>query len=182
LDTIPAGPPYIRADESVRAYWAERLGPATRLRAGLIWSGNPHYKNDRARSIGLEPCLKLLRTGVEWFVLQNEFRPRDAEILARETGPLLSRPEQRDLRDAAALIDLMDLVVTSDTGLAHLAGAMGKSTWLLLPFHPDWRWLLDRDDSPWYPSMRLFRQQTRGDWAGTIQRVMDALGAFARGP
>ena len=180
LDTIPAGPPYIRAGEKHRAQWADRLPPKTRIRAGLVWSGNPTFKNDHRRSMSLETCLPLLRAGVEWFCLQKEIRAQDATVLAREWELQFFGADLRDFSDTAALVDLMDLVITIDSGVAHLAGAMGKETWLLLPYHPDWRWLLDRDDSPWYPSMRLFRQQKPGDWPGVIERVTTALHAFDR--
>jgi hypothetical protein len=178
LETIPAGPPYLRAGETYLNDWAARLPPKTKPRVGLVWSGNPHFKNDHNRSIGVATYLPLLDVEREWFCLQKEVRPRDAAVLEGDDRLRFVGPELRDFSDTAALVELLDLVITIDSSVAHLAGAMGKDVWLLLPFHPDWRWLLDRDDTPWYPSMKLFRQRKPGDWAGVIERVAAALRAM----
>ena len=118
----------------------------------------------------------LLESGDFWIPLQKEVREADEPIL-QATGLLDASGELGDFADTAALIAPLDLAIAVDTSVAHLAGALGKPTWLMLPFAPDFRWLLKREDSPWYPNMRLFRQQRPGDWRGVIARVSAALGA-----
>jgi tetratricopeptide (TPR) repeat protein len=175
LETIPSEPCYLRADTGLRALWSARLPPTTRPRAGIVWSGSSTNRNDHNRSISLEMLLPLIDCPAGWFCLQKEVRETDAELSRGISGFTLFRDALSDFSDTAALIDLMDLVITVDTSVAHLAAAMGKPVWILLPFNPDWRWLLNRDDSPWYPSVRLFRQQKSGDWAGVIDRVKTEL-------
>ena len=123
----------------------------------------------------LQQCLPIFSTDADWICLQNEIREKDFTALRRFDRIAFFGDDLRDFSDTAALLDLMDLVITIDTSVAHLAGAMGKRVWILLPYNPDWRWLLDRNDSPWYPSARLFRQQQIGDWAGVIDQVMSQL-------
>jgi hypothetical protein len=178
LDTIPADMPYLRSDPSRVSAWRERLGAPARTRIGLAWSGSPAHGNDRNRSIPLAQMLALLDTGAEFVSLQNEVRPADADVLT-------SRPDLRhfesalaDFADTAALVETMDLIVTVDTSVAHLAGAMGKPVWVLLPFDPDWRWLLARTDSPWYPSATLFRQPRPGDWGSVLASLARRLQAL----
>jgi tetratricopeptide (TPR) repeat protein len=177
LQSIPAPERYICADRGLRARCEATLGPKTRPRVGIAWSGNPRNENDRNRSIAFERLAPLLDQDIEWFALQNQVRPGDKPAL--EASGRVAMPDEmlQDLAGTAALIDLMDLVVTVDTSIAHLAGAMGKPVWILLQFSPDWRWLLDRDDSPWYPSARLFRQPRLGDWAAVIEAVASELGS-----
>lgn len=179
--TIPADGPYIHADAPRVAKWRERLrgdGPAV----GLVWAGSPRHPNDRNRSIPLELFRPLLAVpGVRLFSLQ---KGPAREQLARAG---VNDPDYRaitdladelpDLSEAAAAVAALDLVITVDTLMAHLAGAMARPVWTLLPFDPDFRWLLGRDDSPWYPTMRLFRQRTAGDWAEAFGRVAYALHA-----
>ena len=173
LDSIPGGVPYIAADASRIARWRERL-PAGRARIGVAWSGNPAHVNDSNRSMALAELAPLATLGADVVALQKDLRPGDAEMLAtlgwRHFGAQL-----QDFADTAALAACVDHVITVDTSIAHLAGAMGIETWVLLPFSPDWRFLLDREDSPWYPTMRLFRQQAAGPWTPLIQ-VMVAAG------
>ena len=180
LETIPSERRYIASDESQRQAWNARLPPPTKPRIGLVWSGNAKQKNDHNRSVGLPALAPLFSVDAHWIALQKEFRQDDA-------GPLQERPqivcfgdELKDLSDTAAVIDLVDLVITVDTGVAHLAGAMGKPTWILLSFNADWRWLLDRDDSPWYPTARLFRQDRLAAWESVVTRVHEALAEFVR--
>jgi tetratricopeptide (TPR) repeat protein len=185
LASVPAPVPYLAADPARLDTWVRRLGPRSRPRVGLVWSGNSGYSNDRLRSIALADLVPLLDDRVEWISLQKEVRPADAATLAarQDIHPLGS--DLGDFADTAAVVALVDLVVSVDTGVAHLAGAMGKPVWILLPFSPDWRWLLGRDDSPWYPSVHLFRQPAFGDWAGAIaelrQRIVAWIGAQERG-
>jgi hypothetical protein len=164
----------LRAASAEIAEWTARLGAATRPRIGLAWSGNPKNKRDAERSIAFDRLRPLLDARCEFHCLQTEFRAGEAE-LARAAGVHLWGADLRDFADTAALVASLDLVVTVDTSLAHLAGALGKSVWILLPQMPDYRWLLDRDDTPWYASARLFRQPTRGDWEPVISKVRDAL-------
>jgi len=175
LDTIPAGIPYLFSDPARVAAWRDMLGPKDRLRVGLAWSGNASQVNDHNRSIALRDLLPLLVGEVDWLSLHKEVRDGDRDLLASRTDLRHFGDKQEDFSDAAAIIELCDLVVSVDTSLAHLAGAMGKPVWILLPFVPDWRWMLDRDDSPWYPTARLFRQPGTGDWASVIDAVRKAL-------
>ncbi len=170
-DTIPHDIPYLTAADQDVERWAQVLGPPThRLRIGLAWSGNPTHKKDRHRSIPLEALLPLRAAGVEWIGLQTQVRDRDRphvdRMFERNVESRLT-----DLAETAALIANLDLVVSVDTSVAHLAGALGKPVWILLPFNPDWRWMLEREDSPWYPSARLFRQKHLGDWDQVLARV-----------
>ncbi len=119
--------------------------------------------------------LPIFSSDADWICLQKEVREKDLAVLRQVGRIAFFGDDLRDFSDTAALLDLMDLVITVDTSVAHLAGAMGKPVWILLPYNPDWRWLLDRDDSPWYPSARLFRQQQIGNWAGVIDQVKDEL-------
>jgi len=170
--SIPAHIPYLRSDPERVAAWRERLGPkGPRPRIAIVWSGSMKLKNDR-RSAPLAELLRLVAGWAEWISLQTELRDADLPLLA-------SRPELRhvggqlnDFADTAAALELADVLVTVDTSVAHVAGAMGKPVWILLPFNPhDWRWMLEREDSPWYPTARLFRQPAPGDWASVIDRV-----------
>ncbi|MGJ5175240.1 tetratricopeptide repeat protein [Bradyrhizobium oligotrophicum] len=176
LDTIPAAPCYLPRPPATRcASWEQRLGPHDRLRVGLVWSGNPVHLNDHNRSMPLATLAPLLDLGARFVSLQKDARPADKALLATRSDILDLTADIRDFVDTAALIDNLDLVITVDTSVAHLAGALGKPTWIMLPYTPDYRWLLDRDDSPWYPNVRLFRQDERRDYAAVVARVGAAL-------
>lgn len=171
-DGIPAPIPYLRAPASAQSDVRRQIAGESRA-VGLVWAGNPEHENDHNRSIPFARLQRLLALdGIRWFSLQVGPRASDIAGAADVTdlGPGLS-----DFGETAAAIDALDLVITVDTSVAHLAGAMGKPVWLLLPHVPDWRWLLDREDSPWYPTMRLFRQVRRGDWDEVIGRVAAEL-------
>jgi tetratricopeptide (TPR) repeat protein len=175
LSNIPADIPYVRSDHERVGAWRATLGNKHKPRVGVVWGGSKALRNDK-RSMTLAQMLPLLRDWAEWVSLQKEVRESDAALLASRTDLRHFGDELNDFVDTAALIELMDLVVTVDTSVANLAGAMGKPLWILLPFNPhDWRWLLDREDSPWYPTARLFRQPASGDWASVIRRVDEAL-------
>lgn len=179
LKTIPAATPYLHASAVAAKHWFEQLGRTKRPLVGLAWSGNPRLKNDRNRSIALRELLPLLDSGATFVSLQKDVREADAAVL-RERGDLQHFGDRlTDFSDTAALISCLDLVISVDTSVAHLAGAMAMPTWILLPHVPDWRWLLDRGDSPWYPSARLFRQDRTRQWDGVIGRLKDALVSFA---
>ncbi len=175
LATIPAAVPYLAAPEPLRARWGQRLGGRTRQRVGLAWSGSTSHRNDRQRSLPLQLLRPVLDADAEFHSLQKEYRPADLALLQADTRLRDWSGQLDDLADTAGLIDALDLVITVDTAVAHLAGALGKPVWLLLPFAPDYRWLLERTDSPWYPTMRLFRQPAFGDWGPVIAAVAGAL-------
>jgi Tetratricopeptide repeat len=176
LYTVPASVPYIRSDPARVAIWRSRLGDKTGPRVGLVWSGSSALRNDH-RSMALAQMLPLVRDWAQWISLQKEVAESEIGLLASRVDVRHFGGELRDFADTAALVELMDIVVTIDTSVANLAGAMGKTVWILLPFNPhDWRWMLDREDSLWYPTARLFRQSAVGDWPGVIRRVDDALG------
>ncbi len=179
LDTIPPPSAGLAAPADRVAAWAGRLGPRTRLRVGVVWSGKPTHHNDHNRSIPLERFLKALPEGVEAFSLLDRVRDADAAVL--DANPRIRRFDGQiaDFADTAALAAAMDLVISVDTSAAHLAAAMGRPTWVLLPFAPDWRWLLEREDSPWYPSVRLFRQPALEDWDSVLDRVRGELERLA---
>ncbi len=182
LATIPAETPYLRAAGSLADGWNARLGPRNRSRVGIAWSGNPIHDNDRNRSIGLRPFLPLLAGVDATFVsLHRDVCAADAAVLAERSDILHFGEELKDYADTAALIANLDLIVSVDTSVAHLAGALAKPVWILLPFMPDWRWLLDRDDSPWYPTARLFRQDATRAWDALIPRVRAAMQEYVRG-
>jgi tetratricopeptide (TPR) repeat protein len=177
LATIPAERSYITVDQRLRVAWSDRLPPRTRVRIGVVWSGGKSHANNENRSIALERLFPMISADVDWFCLQSELAAKDVGLL-RQLGHFnYFGDEVKDFADTAALIDLMDLVVTVDTSVAHLAGAMGKPVWILLPYNSDWRWLLDRDDSPWYPSARLYRQQQLGKWEPVINQINEDLRA-----
>jgi tetratricopeptide (TPR) repeat protein len=173
---VPVSVPYLRADAAKAGQWKRRLaslGPAKKV--GLAWAGNPNHENDRNRSLlpgDLAPLSQA--AGVRWISLQKNYGGRPAPL--PQGIELLDWTEDlRDFSDTASLIESLDLVVTADTAVAHLAGALGKPVWVLLPFVPDWRWMLDREDSPWYPTMRLFRQPVARDWKTPLGDVARRL-------
>jgi tetratricopeptide (TPR) repeat protein len=182
LNTIPADNPYISSDPQLVAGWEKNLGAKTKPRVGLVWSGSAEHENDSNRSIPLPELIKLLGAQAGFYALHKEVRDADRIILQDHADRqkrtdlacseiVLVDDKLQDFADTAALIALMDIVITVDISVAHLAAAMGKPVWILLPFSPDWRWLLEREDSPWYPTARLFRQAAIGDWAGVVERV-----------
>lgn len=174
LDSIPARTPYLPPPASVPA-WRDRLGANDRPTIGVVWSGNARHANDRNRSIRLETLRLLFDSDATFVSLQTELRAGDEAILRTQDNLVMAGPLFADLSDTAACVAALDLVITVDTSAAHLAGALGRPVWILLPFAPDWRWLLDRDDSPWYPTARLFRQGGDRCWEPVIERVRQAL-------
>lgn len=179
LTTIPAELPYLHTDPARLTRWRERLGGHDGLRVGLVWSGNAKHSNDHHRSIPLQTLLPLARPGIRFYALQPEVRERDRAALAAFPDLLDLGPELADFADTAAALASLDLVLSVDTSVAHLAGALGRPLWLMLPHRPDWRWLLDRADSPWYPGARLFRQLDFDDWESVVKVLGAELAALA---
>ena len=178
LTTIPARTPYLRAPAGA-IDWKSRLG-TKRPRIGLVWSGNPGHKRDATRSIPFYALMPLLDIDASFVSLQKDVRASDAALL-KQTGQVVDVADSlTSFAETASLIATLDLVISVDTSAAHLTGALGKPLWLLLPQVPDWRWLMGRDDSPWYPTARLFRQDTTRAWGGVVARIRAALEDFVR--
>lgn len=181
LDGVPADIPYLRPDPVRLARWRDRLGPPTALRVGVVWAGNPRFPGDGDRSPRLSGLRGLLDVpGCRFYGLQmGPGRADLADAVLPESFTDLGS-EIADFADTAAIMANLDLVVSSCTGPAHLAGALGVPLWLALPFSPDWRWLTGRDNSPWYPSARLFRQPAPGDWSSVVGHMAAELAALAQ--
>lgn len=175
-ETVPAAKPYLVAPDDSAGKWRQKLAALRRPLIGIAWSGSAAYGKDRTRSISLEELGPLLAAPGAGFVsLQKEVSPEDRAAL-ETLGIPNTGPEQEDFCDAAGLIAQLDLVISVDTAVAHLAGAMGKRVWLLLSSSPDWRWMREREDTPWYPSTRLFRQRQRASgWNETVARLVNEL-------
>ena len=176
LETIPVTASYLPTPtEDRRHVWADRLGHDGRLRVGLVWSGNPKHKDDYNRSIPLRTFARILNADVTFVSLQKDPRPDDKAALLERTEIVDLTAHLTDFVETAALVSCLDLVITVDTSVAHLAAALGRPTWILLSYVPDYRWLLDRDDSPWYPTVRLFRQAKPRDYESVLDRVRTEL-------
>jgi tetratricopeptide (TPR) repeat protein len=173
LATIPNASPYIHMDGLTHKMreWQERLGTKSKPRVGLVWSGNSQHDNDHNRSLLLKDILPFLPAQFEYISLQKEVREVDKPTLQSNSQIRSFTEELIDFSDTAALTSALDLVISVDTSVAHLSAALGKKTLVLLPHTPDWRWLLDRSDSPWYPSMKLYRQSNIGDWKSALSAV-----------
>ena len=173
LASIPTSVPYLAAPKQRLAAWRKRLGRSKRSRVGLVWWGSQHIPK---RSLPIEALqLILILDGIEFHALQKEIAPAHAAVFAQHANLIDHRDELMDCADTAALIALLDLIVTIDTSVAHLAGALGKPVWIMLHHSADWRWLRGRGDSSWYPTARLLRQQQRGDWLPVLRDIADAL-------
>lgn len=184
LETIPAEIPYVAPPREQRKKVAAAFRGMTRPKVGIVWAGHPRHADDQRRSLAIASFAPLLEAfpRVYWCSLQVgpravELRSAPLPCVVHDFAPLL-----RDFADTAAIVSELDLVIAVDTAVAHLAGALGRPAWVLLPFTADWRWLRHRSDSPWYPSLRLFRQVTPGDWPGVIDQVREALGTWLRSP
>lgn len=175
LETVPVTTPYLNSDANKVKLWRHKLGDKKLPRVGLAWSGSTAHKNDVNRSMRLEELLPLMDLPVEWHSLQKEYRQHDLEFLQKMPKMHQHQEDLHDFSDTAALIDCMDLVISVDTSVAHVAGALGKPVWILLPYVPDYRWMLERDDSPWYPTAHLFRQPQVADWKSVVEKLVTKL-------
>lgn len=180
VETIPSAPQYLSVPDVYRQKWRAALPANGRLRFGLVWSGNPKHTNDRNRTMPIQYLAPLVSdTTVDWVALQPALTEQDAQALQTVPHVFNAGRHLKDFADTAAMIELLDVVITVDTSVAHVAGAMGKPVFLMLPWVSEWRWLHDRTDSPWYPSMRLFRQPALGNWEAVIDDVQQALIEYA---
>lgn len=173
LATIPADVPYVTVKKSAK--WQQRIGARRTPRIGIVWSGNPQHGNDHNRSLQFSQITPLLDLPLEFYSLQKDVRASDRDALAQCDRIVPLGGEIESFADTAALLSELDLLITVDTSIGHIAGAMAMPTWILLPHTPDWRWLLDRQDTPWYPTMRLFRQPAPQDWAFVLAEVRQSL-------
>src|SRR5262249_34692331 len=171
METIPAKVPYLAVSKNIVEKWRSKL-IGTEIKVGIAWAGNPNYPQDIDRSILLKNILPILGVkGARYFSLQKDLRHGDKEILDVNSQIVRLDQEINDFQDTAAIMMSLDLVLSSDTSIVNLAGALSRPIWVLLSFNPDWRWLLDRSDSPWYPTARLFRQLSRGEWSTVMDDV-----------
>ena len=177
LESIPATAPYLHPNAERVAIWKERLGKPKKPRVGLVWRGGSGHYNDHNRSLPLSDLARYLPPNREYICLQQEIRQEDLAYLRSHQIIHTFEDHIHDFDDTAALCSLVDVVISVDTSVAHLAGALGRPLWLLLPFVPDWRWMLNRSDSPWYPSATLYRQSTQGDWGSVLQSMRRDLEA-----
>lgn len=181
LETIPCKIPYlsvpieITSSLQISDFTSKPQPPTSNLKVGLVWAGNPSHPNDRYRSIGLSQLFKILEVpNITFYSLQKVISVEDLQLL-KNTQIIDLSDRLIDFAVTAAIISQLDLIITVDTAVAHLTGALGKPVWILLAYIPDWRWMLQREDSPWYPTARLFRQQQRGNWQSAIDLVVAAL-------
>jgi len=181
LPAVPAQIPYLFADEAHLQKWSARIEKLPRPRIALAWAGNPAHDNDRNRSIALAALAPLLAMPGSFISIQRDLRDDEAAHLAAQPRLTHSGGELADFNDSAAVLALCDLLITVDTAPAHLAGAMGRPVWVLVPFAPDWRWMLDGEITPWYPNARVFRQSALADWNAVIARVAGALQEQVKG-
>jgi hypothetical protein len=179
IHTIPSKIPYLFVDNDKQNTWRQILGKKSIPRVGLVFSGSTEHKNDHNRSLAVTQLQSLFNLPIEFHCLQQSIRSDDALFMAENCHVKTHQDMLKDFSDTAALIAEMDLVISVDTSVAHLAGALGKKLWILLPYAPDYRWMLDRTDSPWYPTATLFRQPAVGDWDSVIIQIGNELKKIA---
>jgi hypothetical protein len=179
LEDLPGATPYLQADETRVSQWRARLQDLPRPLVALVWAGSDTHGNDANRSMPLATLAPLAGSGAAFVSVQKG--PRAAQASEPPPGMHLTdlSGEIRDFDDTAAILTVCDLLISVDSSPVHLAGALNRPAWVMLPFVPDWRWLLERNDSPWYPNTRLFRQTARGDWAGVVARMAAELPGLA---
>jgi tetratricopeptide (TPR) repeat protein len=182
LQAVPSAVPYLHAEAALAQEWASRLPQDGRRRVGIVWSGNPRHTNDQNRSLRLAAFRAFETSACSFVALQPEIRESDQTEFEAWHGLIDAGPSLRNFADTAALLQALDLVITVDTSVAHLAGALGRPVWILLPYAPDWRWMLDRADTPWYPTATLYRQPAIGAWAPVLERVQADLQRLVKQP
>jgi hypothetical protein len=182
IETIPADIPYIKVNASSIQKWKDKVkNDRSKLKVGLAWAGNPTLKRSHLKECPLKMFSPLGRNeDITFYSLQKGNAAKQAKRPPEGMRLIDYTDELHDFLDTAAFIESLDLVISVDTAVAHLAGALGKPVWTLLPFVPDWRWMLKREDSPWYPTMRLFRQPSAGDWHSVMNNVLKELQIFIR--
>jgi hypothetical protein len=174
LTNMPTAIPYLYSDPANAARWKQDM-TGDKLKVGLVWEGSWKFPLNRQRSCRLQDLEPLMNIkSIAWYSLQKEVSPGDLELLKKFELVDVGRQDE-NFSDTAAVIENLDLLISVDTAVPHLAGAMGKPVWLLLSFAPDWRWQLDRDKCPWFPTMRLFRQSRPGDWGPVVAAVYENL-------
>lgn len=178
IPEIAAPAPYLQIDPAKRALWRQRLGEKTKPRIGLCWSGSFQHKNDARRSLSLSRLLPLQALPCAFYAVQKDVQPEDLSALVQMNWIAFHGEALADFSDTAALLGEMDLTISVDTAVAHVAGALGRPVWTLLPKLPDWRWRLERPDTPWYGQMRLYRQSTQDDWTAPLAAVLADLTAL----
>ena len=175
LNNIPKKIPYLNVSDDLVEKWSKKLGPKKKLRIGLTWSGNPKYKRDKIRSMRLKKFEPILSENYEFFCLQKEVQNEDLFYL---NSSKIKNFGNEDFLNTAAIIKNLDLVISTCTSIAHLSGAIGAPTWLLLGYIADWRWLTNRNDTPWYPTVKIFKQTHSGEWDDVIKNVKQRLQAL----
>lgn len=178
LGDLPGPMPYLFPDTKRLAKWRKRLAKLPRPLVGLVWAGRPTHHNDANRSMTLADLAPLALPGVTFLAVQKGPKAIEAKTPPAGMSIVPLDGEIKDFEDTAAILSIADLLISVDSSPIHLAGALGRPAWVMLPFVPDWRWLQERDDTPWYPGMRLFRQQAPGDWSGVVNRMAGTLADF----
>ena len=180
LETIPAAGPYLKADRELRKKWLARLSGLPHPKIGLVWGGNPDYPNDKNRSVPFAQLQPLLNLAKNSLVSLQLGRPQD-QAACKASGIFDAASYLTSFAETAAALMELDLLITVDTAIAHLAGALGRPVWLLVPFDPDWRWMFEREDSPWYPTIKIFRQTQPGNWATVMPKLIKDIQHFLAG-
>ena len=181
LSDLPGPIPYLSAHPTRLAKWRKRLAKYPRPLVALVWAGRPNHHNDANRSIALADLAPLGATGATFLAMQKGPRAMDAKTPPPGMSILSFDDDITGFEDTAAILTVADLLISVDSSPVHLAGALGRPAWVMLPFVPDWRWLMEREDTPWYPSLRLFRQTARGDWPGVVRRMAAELTNLCKG-
>lgn len=182
LEDLPGEPmPYLTPDAARVKAWKKRLAKLPHPLVCLVWAGRPTHLNDANRSTGLSMLAPLGASGCTFLSIQKG--PSEGQAASPPAGLRLENlsPEIKDFEDTAAILSIADLLISVDSSPVHLAGALGRPAWVMIPFGPDWRWLERREDTPWYPGHRLFRQSTDGDWPGVVARMAEALASWRAG-
>jgi len=182
LTNIPNKVPYLSTSKTKEMFWKKKMGETNNIRVGVVFSGSKTYNYDSSRSIGLEQFKNSLESinSIEFHSLMVDYKNADKELIESSDFLTLHDKELNDFSDTAALINSLDLVISVDTAVAHLAGALNKQVWILVPFFPDFRWMENKSSSLWYPSAKLFRQKNKNDWNQPLKEINLALKDFIK--